>query len=149
MFHSPIACWYEMMMLQFDGFFSHKFTTFFSRLQHPRNIWLVSRWRRVTSYGSILPRREVLGDRLARRNPLHLSSLKWIQKIPSHGPLSCKLLLFFKRVSFLFHPQWNRKLYSCSKKTTTWIQISRQNRNSFFSNISHQIMIWLKPIVSR
>ena len=28
--------------------------------------------------------------------------------------------------------------YSCNKITKTWIQISRQNRNVFFSNISHQ-----------
>ena len=91
---------FEMMPLQFDGKNLIDFP-FFSRLQHPRNIWLVSRWRRVTSYGSILSRREVLGARLSRRNPLHLSSLKWIQKISSHGPLSCKLLLFFKK-SFFF-----------------------------------------------
>ena len=31
--------------------------------------------------------------------------------------------------------------YSCNKKTTTQIQISRLNWNCFFSNISHQIMI--------
>ena len=31
--------------------------------------------------------------------------------------------------------------YSCNKITTTWIQISRQNWNCFFSNTSHQIMI--------
>ena len=31
--------------------------------------------------------------------------------------------------------------YSCSNLTTTWIQISRQNRNDIFSNISHQIMV--------
>ena len=39
--------------------------------------------------------------------------------------------------------------YSCNKITTTQIQISRQNWNGLFSNISHQIMIWLTPIVSR
>ena len=89
------------MILQFNGFFFIDPLFFSSRLQHPRNIWLVSRWRRVTSYGSILARREVLGARLSRRNPLHLSSLKWIQKISSHGSLSSKLLLFFKE-SFLF-----------------------------------------------
>ena len=91
-----------MMMLQFDkkNFIDTLF--FSSRLQHPRNIWLVSRWRRVTSYGSILPRRKVLGARLSRRNPLHLSSLKWIQKISSHGSLPCKLLLFFKKSLFFF-----------------------------------------------
>ena len=31
--------------------------------------------------------------------------------------------------------------YSCNKINTTQIQISRQNRNGFFSNISHQMMI--------
>ena len=31
--------------------------------------------------------------------------------------------------------------YSCNKITTTWIQISRQNWNGFFSNASYQIMI--------
>jgi len=31
--------------------------------------------------------------------------------------------------------------YSCNTITTTWIQISRQNLNGFFSNIRHQIMI--------
>ena len=31
--------------------------------------------------------------------------------------------------------------YSCNKINTTWIQISRQNWNGFFSNASHQIMI--------
>ena len=30
--------------------------------------------------------------------------------------------------------------YSCNKITTTWIQISRQNWNYFFSNISQQMM---------
>ena len=34
---------------------------------------------------------------------------------------------------------------SCNKITKTWIQISRQNWNYFFSNISHQMMIWLTP----
>ena len=33
-----------------------------------------------------------------------------------------------------------RLLYSCNKITTTWIQISHQNWNGFFSNASHQIM---------
>ena len=32
-------------------------------------------------------------------------------------------------------------LYSCSKITTTWIQISCQNWKGFFSNACHQIMI--------
>ena len=32
-------------------------------------------------------------------------------------------------------------IYSCNKINTTWIQISRQNWNGFFSNASHQIMI--------
>ena len=40
------------------------------------------------------------------------------------------------------------RLYSCNKITTTWIQIFRQNWNGFFSNISHQMMILLTPIVS-
>ena len=31
--------------------------------------------------------------------------------------------------------------YSCNKITATWIQISRQNWNGFFSNATHQIMI--------
>ena len=31
--------------------------------------------------------------------------------------------------------------YSCNNTTTTWIQISRQNRNGFFSNASRQIII--------
>ena len=39
--------------------------------------------------------------------------------------------------------------YSCNKITATQIQISRQNWNGFFSNISHQMMIKLTPIVSR
>ena len=42
----------------------------------------------------------------------------------------------------------NYNLYSCNKITTTWIQISRQNRNGFSSNASHQIMIQRTPIVS-
>ena len=40
-------------------------------------------------------------------------------------------------------------LYSCNKTTMTWIQIFHQNWNDFFSNISHQIMLYLTPIVSR
>ena len=32
-------------------------------------------------------------------------------------------------------------VYSCNRTTMTWIQISRQNWNSFFSNARHQIMI--------
>ena len=39
--------------------------------------------------------------------------------------------------------------YSCNKITKTWIQISRQNWNYFFSNISHQKVIKLTTIVSR
>ena len=35
--------------------------------------------------------------------------------------------------------------YSCNKITNTRIQISCQNWNDFFSNISHQMMIWLTP----
>ena len=31
--------------------------------------------------------------------------------------------------------------YSCNNITTTWIQISRQNWNVFYSNASHQIII--------
>ena len=33
------------------------------------------------------------------------------------------------------------KMYSSNKITKTWIQISCQNWNGFFSNISHQMMI--------
>ena len=33
------------------------------------------------------------------------------------------------------------EMYSCNEITTTQIQISRQNWNGFFSNISHQMMI--------
>ena len=40
-------------------------------------------------------------------------------------------------------------MYSCNKITQTWIQISCQNWNGFFSNISHQIMIQQAPIVSK
>ena len=43
----------------------------------------------------------------------------------------------------------NQWLYSYNKITTTQIQISRQNWNGFFSNISNQMTIWLTPIVSR
>ena len=39
--------------------------------------------------------------------------------------------------------------YCCNKITTNWIQISCQNWNGFFSNISHQRMIYLAPTVSR
>ena len=35
-------------------------------------------------------------------------------------------------------------LHSCNK-VTTQIQISHQNWNGFFSNISHQMMIYLLP----
>ena len=31
--------------------------------------------------------------------------------------------------------------YNCNKITTTQIQISRQNQNDFFPNISHQMII--------
>ena len=121
-----------MMMLQFYRTFFIDPLFFSSRLQHPRNIWLVSRWRRVTSYGSILPRREVLGARLSRRNPLHLSSLKWIQKISSHGSLPCKLLLFFKKsFFFLYHfPQWNRKFHNGI------VNVMKSHLNLFYTTIS-------------
>ena len=36
---------------------------------------------------------------------------------------------------------WMTNCYSCNKITKTWIQISRQNWNGYFSNASHQIMI--------
>ena len=39
--------------------------------------------------------------------------------------------------------------YSSNKITKTRIQISRQNRNGLISNISHQMTIWLSPIVSK
>ena len=122
-------------MFQFDGIFFIDPLLFSSRLQHPRNIWLVSRWRRVTSYGSILPRREVLGARLSRRNPLHLSSLKWIQKIPSHGPLSCKLLLFFKKRFFFFCIIFHNGIVSFMKP----------HLNLFYTTISLDFFyVWLK-----
>ena len=35
----------------------------------------------------------------------------------------------------------NNLYYSCSKITKTWIQISRQNGNGYFSNFSRQMMI--------
>ena len=38
--------------------------------------------------------------------------------------------------------------YSHDKITKTWIKMSRQNWNGFSSNISHQMMIYLTPIVS-
>ena len=43
---------------------------------------------------------------------------------------------------------WSLMRYSCNKITKTWIQISRQNWNCFFSNIHRQMMILLTPIVS-
>ena len=39
--------------------------------------------------------------------------------------------------------------YSCNKIAMTQIQFSRQNWNDLSSNVSHQIMIWLSPIVSK
>ena len=46
------------------------------------------------------------------------------------------------------YPNFNQVLhfdqlyaYNCNKITRTWIQISRQNWNGFFSNANHQIMI--------
>ena len=45
-------------------------------------------------------------------------------------------LIFFL---LLHHLQFES--YSCNKITTTWIQISRQNWNGFFSKGSHQIII--------
>ena len=42
----------------------------------------------------------------------------------------------------------NWGIYNCNKITTIQIQISRQNWNGFFSNISHQMMISQTSIVS-
>ena len=41
-----------------------------------------------------------------------------------------------------------RTIYSCNKTTTTWIQISSQNWNGFFSNASHQIL-WSPLLIRR
>ena len=38
--------------------------------------------------------------------------------------------------------------YSCNKVTKTWIQISRQNWNGFFSNISHRTGVYSREILS-
>ena len=40
-------------------------------------------------------------------------------------------------------------MYSSNKITKTRIQIYCQNWNGLFSNISHQMMIWLSPTVSK
>ena len=50
-----------------------------------------------------------------------------------------KLYIFFS-YSFVI-PNGNFELYRCNKIITTQIQISRQNWNGFFSNISHRMMI--------
>ena len=50
-------------------------------------------------------------------------------------------------VTYILHKK--PLLYSCNKITTTQIQNFRQNWNGLFSNISHQMMIKLTPIVSR
>ena len=36
---------------------------------------------------------------------------------------------------------WLQQLYSCNRITTTWIQISRQNWNGFFSNAKGQLIL--------
>ena len=49
-----------------------------------------------------------------------------------------------------FSPNVLCELYSCKKVTFTWVQISCKNWFGFFSsNVSHQMIIWLTPIVSR
>ena len=66
--------------------------------------------------------------------------------------LKCKILrigcIFIVVVTDVkFVSTWRDKakkingLYSCDKITRTWIQISRQNWNGFFSNISHPRII--------
>ena len=48
-----------------------------------------------------------------------------------------EFLKWYQTRAGYYHHSW----YSCNKITTTQIQISRQNWNGFFSNISHQVMI--------
>ena len=55
-------------------------------------------------------------------------------------------LLLFLSVNIIFPLRVltladSNKMYSCKKITTTQIQISRQNCNGFFWNISHQMII--------
>ena len=68
--------------------------------------------------------------------------------VPS--PAACGALICDDRFYILLHNSWIALMYfgfsfnqsySSNKVTTTWIQISRQNWNGFFSNASHQIMI--------
>ena len=61
----------------------------------------------------------------------------------SHGSLG---RIWLQR---LLTKTFNYIRYSCNKIIITQIQISCQNWNGFFSNISHQMMIQLIPIVSR
>ena len=64
--------------------------------------------------------------------------------------------MFFSKISAFTTTVWKTKStkftiewhsfeshiwYSCNKISTTWIQISRQNWNRFFSSASHQIMM--------
>ena len=69
-------------------------------------------------------------------------------------------MIFHITLTLTTFETWNKVLYSCkslwsvygyssNKITKTRIQISRQNWNGLFSNISHQMMIWLSPIVSK
>ena len=52
--------------------------------------------------------------------------------------------------NFMSHTSRSEMLnYSCNRITKTRIQTSCQKWNGFSSNISHQMMIWLTPIVSK
>ena len=63
--------------------------------------------------------------------------------------LSTRWHVKFEKLWPLLSSNWHPLMYSSNKITKTQIQISRQNWSYLFSNISHQMMIWLCPIVSK
>ena len=59
------------------------------------------------------------------------------------GKLVLELIIWVQKICVV-HIQILRKFstYSCNKIKSTWIQISHQNWNGFFSNISHRMIIY-------
>ena len=106
---------------------------------HWINPWLKTKWQ---------PKFFLLSWHIKKREEARLSLLFsnfklwhlvfsfWSPVDPIKGTL-----VLFHRKWFYIHSNSEELMYSCSKITTIWIQISRQNRNGIFSNISPQIIV--------
>ena len=111
-------------------------------------IWLhqflsIMMWKLVWSYKLLSNYSFINGEAMSEaRGQKSFNIRSWIchsiKNVPKHWRSKPKMS-FITDENSKYLP--NYAGYSCNKITTTQIQISRQNWNGFFSNISRQMMI--------